>query len=271
MHPFTPQGQFSFEYLPLKVQEQTSKLELYCAELGNFLYELQLKATPAAPEKALKLQASLGTTDVKQATFTNYSRQKTDYACRVDNGEFHCEKTVSAAPGWPAGTPVSMELSYEPSTLGEARGTLHVTSALGGEYVFPLFGSCTAPRPQGPFGVKAGGSTTISFRNVFAQTTTFVCQVRHPSHTLLFPRPSLTLSLCSLFPLTSSLLHPSTLFSLRIKYPLLSQSLLWYQGHTSLTSYSTTHSTIVPIYHSENLYYRMGSITLPPGQLLHFL
>lgn len=46
--------------------------------------------------------------------------------------------------------------------------------------MFPLFGTCVAPKPQGPHIIKAGGTTHIAFRNVFSSTTPFTFQVDNP-------------------------------------------------------------------------------------------
>ena len=96
---------------------------------------------------------------------------------QVESADFHVDKTVAAAPGSTGGTEVALEVTFEPSRLGEQRSVLSVASPLGGEYTFPLFGTCLAPKPQGPFIIKAGGTTHITFRNVFASTTSFVFQV----------------------------------------------------------------------------------------------
>lgn len=103
-----------------------------------------------------------------------------------DNPDFHVDKQVAAAPGSNAGTEVAVEVSFEPSKIGESRGTLTVTSATGGDYTFPLFGTATAPKPQGPFIVKAGSTTNITFRNVFPHTTPFTFQVRSIFNELKF-------------------------------------------------------------------------------------
>jgi hydrocephalus-inducing protein len=99
---------------------------------------------------------------------------------QVDNGDFHVDKTVAAAPGSTGGTEVGLDVSFEPSRLGEQRALLVVSSPVGGEYSFPLFGTCIAPKPQGPFMIKSGSTTTISFRNVFSSTTAFTFQVDNP-------------------------------------------------------------------------------------------
>ena len=66
----------------------------------------------------------------------------------MDNSDFHVDKTVAAAPGSSSGTEVAVEVTYEPSRIGESRGQLTVSSAVGGDYTFPLFGTCITPKPQ---------------------------------------------------------------------------------------------------------------------------
>lgn len=102
----------------------------------------------------------------------------------MDHPDFHVEKTVSAAPtggGSGGGTEVAVEVVYEPSSLGESHATLSVSSAIGGEYTFPLVGCCTPPRPMGPFVVKSGGTVSVPFRNVFPTNTTFLFQLDNPA------------------------------------------------------------------------------------------
>ena len=77
------QGQFNFEYLPLKVGDVQGRIELNCNDLGLYTYDLVLKATPAGPERALYFRAGLGTSQVHVAKFLNFAKQKTDYACLV--------------------------------------------------------------------------------------------------------------------------------------------------------------------------------------------
>ncbi|CAH1779299.1 unnamed protein product [Owenia fusiformis] len=178
--PAESEGNFNIEYLPLKVGETPGRLEFTCNDLGLYSYDLNLKATVAGPERGLYFRTCLGVPQTHVAKFLNFAKQKTDYVCKLDNTDFHVDKTVAAAPGSTSGTEVAVEAVYEPSRLGESRGTLTVQSAVGGEYTFPLFGTCIAPKPQGPFTVKAGGTTSITFRNVFPHTTAFTFQVDNP-------------------------------------------------------------------------------------------
>lgn len=99
----------------------------------------------------------------------------------MDNSDFHADKAVAAAPGSTGGTEIGLDVTFEPSKLGEQRATLTVSSPHGGEYVFPLFGTCVPPKPQGPYVIKAGSTVAIMFRNVFSSTTAFTFQVDNPA------------------------------------------------------------------------------------------
>ena len=77
------QGKCTFEYLPLKVGESTGKLTLQSQELGSYNYELVLKATPPAPERAIHFTTSLGSSQVNPCHFANYARGRTEYICKV--------------------------------------------------------------------------------------------------------------------------------------------------------------------------------------------
>lgn len=98
----------------------------------------------------------------------------------MDNTDFHVEKNITAASASSGGTEVGVEVTYEPSRLGDTRATLTVFSPVGGEYVFPLFGHCSPPKPQGPYSIKAGATTSIPFKNVFSHTTQFTFCVDSP-------------------------------------------------------------------------------------------
>ena len=95
------------------------------------------------------------------------------------------KKDLTAAWASSGGTEVGVEVTYEPSRLGDTRATLTVSLAVGGEYVFPLFGHCSPdtggpPKPQGPYSIKAGATTSIPFKNVFSHTSQFTFCVDSP-------------------------------------------------------------------------------------------
>ena len=77
------QADFTLEYQPLRVGETNTKLDFSNNELGNYFYELNLKATPAGPERALYFRTCLGQSHVQVGKFLNFAKQKTDYSCKV--------------------------------------------------------------------------------------------------------------------------------------------------------------------------------------------
>ncbi|XP_077746033.1 hydrocephalus-inducing protein homolog isoform X4 [Canis aureus] len=119
--PANSEGIFSFEFQPLRAGETFGRLTLHNSDLGYYLYELNLKATPALPEKPIHFQTTLGSGQSIFAKFTNYTRQKTEYYCRTDCQDFHMEKVITAAPGAQGGTEVSVEVYFEPSHLDSVR------------------------------------------------------------------------------------------------------------------------------------------------------
>ncbi|XP_051727085.1 hydrocephalus-inducing protein homolog [Ctenopharyngodon idella] len=174
----------TFEYQPLCEGESAARLVLYAAELGHFFYELQLKSLPAPLEKPLYFRAPLGSKHSVTAKFTNFSRVKTEYICKTDNPNFTVEKNIKVAAGNQTGTDVSVVVHFEPCQVGDIQSKLTISSDFGGEYVFPLYGTCTPPKPQGPLIISLGSSVSISFKNVFQQTTTFSFQVDNPAFTV---------------------------------------------------------------------------------------
>ncbi|XP_029465095.1 hydrocephalus-inducing protein homolog [Rhinatrema bivittatum] len=178
--PACSEGSLAFEYQPLKAGETLGRLVLQNSELGSYQYELILKAMPAKPEKPVYFSTLLGSSQVLSAKFFNYTRQKIEYTCKIDNNDFHVEKIIHAAAGSQGGTEVSVEVTYEPSQLGETRATLFISSPTGGEYSIPLIGSSLPPKPQGPIQIRAGSNTVIPFKNIFPQTVVFSFQVDNP-------------------------------------------------------------------------------------------
>ena len=71
------------EYLPLRVGENEGHMELNCADLGVYSYDLRLKATSAGPERAYYYRSCLGTSQTQAVKFMNFAKQKTDYYCKV--------------------------------------------------------------------------------------------------------------------------------------------------------------------------------------------
>ncbi|XP_051916753.1 hydrocephalus-inducing protein homolog isoform X2 [Hippocampus zosterae] len=182
--PGMSKGALTFDYQPLRVGETTSRLSLFCSDLGYFHYGLLLRALPQPPEKTIQFSASLGSSHSVAVKFLNFSHFKTEYACKTDCPAFLVNKTVAALPGNQTGSQVSVEVCFEPYHLGEVKGQLHLSSGIGGEYVFLLHGVGLPSKTQGPFNIRNGRSISIPFKNVFLQTTVFSFQVDNPCFTV---------------------------------------------------------------------------------------
>ncbi|NXS60518.1 HYDIN protein, partial [Brachypteracias leptosomus] len=179
--PAQSEADLVFEYQPLKMGESTGRLVLQSSDLGSCYYNLHLKATVSRPEKPLYFCTTLGSSQTITTKIMHYARQKTDYLLQTNCPDFQTEKTISVAPASPGGSEVSVEVTYEPCQLGEARTTLELSSPLGEEFSIPLFGLALPPKPQGPFSIKAGGTISIPFKNIFLQPTAFQYMVEHPA------------------------------------------------------------------------------------------
>ncbi|KFQ76081.1 Hydrocephalus-inducing protein, partial [Phaethon lepturus] len=190
--PAQSEADLVFEYQPLKMGESTGHLVLQSSDLGSFYYNLHLKATVSRPEKPLYFCTTLGSSQTITTKIMNYGRQKTDYLLQTNCADFQTEKTISMAAAGPGGAEVSLEVTYEPCQLGEARATLQLSSQLGVEYSIPLFGLALPPKPQGPFPIQAGGTTSIPFKNIFLQPMAFQYRVEHPAFAIRAPE-----SLCA--------------------------------------------------------------------------
>ncbi|KAJ3036631.1 hypothetical protein HDV00_002527 [Rhizophlyctis rosea] len=181
-HSFTvaPKAEQSLpiEFLPLQPRETTTRISLTSPELGLYQYDLRLISTAAGPERSLHFKVGLGGSVTQIFRFLSYAKQKTEYAVRVDHADFVVEKSVSVGSG---GVEVTVDVTYEPSKIGDTRTQLVVSSPTGGDYICPLYGHCIAPRPQGPITVKPGTSTSLPFKNVFGNTATFHFVVDNPA------------------------------------------------------------------------------------------
>jgi len=90
------------------------------------------------------------------------------------------ERNLTVASAGSSGTEATVEVTFEPSHLGDTKANLSITSQAGGDYTIPLVGHCLVPKPQGPYTIKAGLNITIPFKNVFSQPTHFTFTVDNP-------------------------------------------------------------------------------------------
>jgi len=169
-------AEFPIQWRPLLPKETVSQLTLTSAELGTFLYDLQLQALPAGETRTLQFKVALGNPQTLRFRFTAFLKRPETYKCVVGTpgGDFNVEASVAApAAEGTNGTEVFVDVTFEPSKMGESQDTLTISSAEGGEYTCVLKGTALPPRPQGPILIKAGATAQVSFKNVFTANGDF--------------------------------------------------------------------------------------------------
>lgn len=163
-------------YRPVVEEEKDVLLTLSSNELGKFPYTLRLSATAPGPEQALSFTVPLGRRQSQPFKFVHYLQKKAEYSCTFSSkGEagFECDKSIVGHPAGIDGVPVEVEVTFEPTAVGEGfRDTLIVSHPEAGEYTCPLYGRCTEPKPQGPFQMR-NNACSIPFKNVFPRETVF--------------------------------------------------------------------------------------------------
>jgi hydrocephalus-inducing protein len=195
--PANSVAQLEVAYRPLLVSDPTeATLKVESAELGLFEWGLRLAGISTNPERSLAFNVPLGNRETQVFRFTHWLDDKADYKCTFKGAEgkppgaamaFECVASVSAPPAGPSGAEVTVEVHFEPTSMGESiRDTLIVSSATGGDYQCPLVGRCVAPKPQGP--IECGkGSGVVNFKNVFAQEAEFFYSVDNPAFAVAKP------------------------------------------------------------------------------------
>ncbi|KAJ3408149.1 hypothetical protein HDU80_006663 [Chytriomyces hyalinus] len=202
-------GACLFEFLPLQPKEATTRVTVTSSDLGIYQYDLKLAASVAGPERSLHFKVGLGGAQTQTFRFLSFAKTKTEYACKIESPEFTVEKSVVAPSASVGGVEVCVDVTYEPSKLGDIRTQLLLTSSVGGDYVCPLFGHCTTPRPQGPITIKPGSTASVSFKNVYTTPAAFTFVMDNPAFTVkatetIPPKKVITMAIAAVMPATNS-------------------------------------------------------------------
>lgn len=128
--------QIEIKYRPLLVTETASSLTLASAELGDYAYDLKLQGSNAGLERSIAFNVPLGTKETKAFRFMHFHQDKCEYTCKFlgsDKLGFESEPSVVAHSAGPEGIEIEVEITYEPTMIGENfRDTLVVSSPQGG-------------------------------------------------------------------------------------------------------------------------------------------
>ena len=176
------EGTFEIEYRPLVPTASVEKasLSFEIEELGLYKYDLELTAMPPSAAYQLRFECPLGGKQTETFTFKAFNKVGGNFDNIVEKPQFFdVEKQikVDACEDVWEGQDVRLQVSFEPSSIGEVRDVLKVQSKDFGEYSCTLVGVCKPQLPQGPFELADGGTKDIEFRNVFdsAMDFNFVC------------------------------------------------------------------------------------------------
>ncbi|XP_045487724.1 hydrocephalus-inducing protein-like [Pieris rapae] len=159
-------------YSPLVVGESEDFLEVSNNLVGSYIYGVVLKCLPAK-EKCLEFSTPLGTSIPLRLRVQNKTDAKTEFFATVSHPSILLEREYTLSP-FEKG---KFNAIFEPTEMGVQHCKVSFNSAVAGEFVFKIKGTATTPKPQGPFEIKAGGFTMISFKNVFQDTRMFKINV----------------------------------------------------------------------------------------------
>eukprot|EP00929_Paragymnodinium_shiwhaense_P012789 TRINITY_DN120685_c0_g1_i1.p1 TRINITY_DN120685_c0_g1~~TRINITY_DN120685_c0_g1_i1.p1 ORF type:complete len:3365 (+),score=726.60 TRINITY_DN120685_c0_g1_i1:1028-10096(+) len=166
-------------------------LKLTSTELGNYPYTIKYEGKPAGLEKTIVFKAPLGSLDTMQTfRFLHYAKKPAQYTAAVEAapghkgpaGGFIVEtKDIKAAAATDEGVEVNVDIRFQPSSLGEMRALLVLSSPDGGDYKALLVGYAQPPQPQGPIVISKGKPGAVDFVNPFDEAVQFNVQVDNPS------------------------------------------------------------------------------------------
>jgi len=185
-----------------------TNLILKSDDLGDSVYSLTLKGLPSTTQRSMTFKTALGSDIGRAFKFTHYLQKPTTYQCSIERLgaqkvetptgkkqekkkdkkqqellDFSLESNTLQAP--PAesydGIEIQLNVKFEPSTLGESRAVLILSSPEAGEYQCMLYGASTFPQPKGPFKFGAGKAPPIEFKNPFFTAADYDIRIDNPS------------------------------------------------------------------------------------------
>ncbi|KAM0731376.1 Hydrocephalus-inducing protein [Formica fusca] len=165
------------EYHPIHPSEESAiNLDVNCEELGLFPYELRLRAMPAPTEKTTRIVAMLGASATFSLTVSNHAKESAMFVIKVNNECFTTPKDIEV----PALKSASFDVVYEPYDIDNVSATLTATSEIAGEFIFPLVGTYSLPKPQGPYIATPNTPIFIPFKNIFREIKSFELILDNP-------------------------------------------------------------------------------------------
>mmetsp|Transcript_22444 Transcript_22444/g.16939 ORF Transcript_22444/g.16939 Transcript_22444/m.16939 type:complete len:201 (+) Transcript_22444:37-639(+) len=141
----------------------------------------------------MDFKCSLGSDLMQSFKFIHYMKKQTNYVVKIERldqpgtSDFKAEVPQVTAPisDSPKGVEVSVNIRYEPFTIGYSRSLLKLTSPEGLEYTCLLNGESMAPKPQGPIKCVPGAKPSqIDFKNPLNEKCEFTVNFDNPNFSL---------------------------------------------------------------------------------------
>ncbi|KPJ06426.1 Hydrocephalus-inducing protein-like [Papilio machaon] len=155
-------------YAPLVVGETEEYLQVFNPLVGAYMYKVTLICLPAK-EKNLEFTTSIGSSVPLRLRVQNKTDLKTEFNITVSHPSIIIDEKYALGP-FEKG---KVQAWFEPIEIGCQDCRVSLNSPTAGEFVYNIKGIGTKPKPQGPYLVKRGDFTTITFKNVFMDTRTF--------------------------------------------------------------------------------------------------
>jgi hydrocephalus-inducing protein len=179
-------------FRPVLPGEGQASVHLRSEQLGVYPYAVLYNVKPSGLDKTIVFKAPLGLNTIQTFKFMHYSRKATTFTSTIEAAPGHKvaganftlaeakdQKGNLAAAG-EDGLEASIDIRFQPSSLGEVRALLVVSSPEAGDYKALLVGYTQPPQPQGPVTIINGKSGAVDFSNPFDEAVEFSIQVDNP-------------------------------------------------------------------------------------------
>ncbi|CAH2004217.1 unnamed protein product [Acanthoscelides obtectus] len=156
-------------YFPIKVDNSRWNFEVKSDELGMFIYSLNVKANPPLVEKVVRFETELGEKSFASVSLRNNFMVPVELNGKFENPAFLLESSTATLPGEEG----RYVFCFEPFELGITKCKAVLSSPMTGDFIYPLTGECTPPKPKGPYTIRSGGMIAVNFTNPFLETKEF--------------------------------------------------------------------------------------------------
>jgi hydrocephalus-inducing protein len=146
---------------------------------------------------SLHFKVSLGSELVQVFRFTHFVKKQTVYTVKLERTiggpatDFKAEPTsLNAAPADSYnGTELSVNVRFDPNSIGESSAIMSITNPDGVEYTCLLYGHTSAPQPQPITKIANTKTANIEFKNPLSEKCDFTIRFDNPCFSLATKLP----------------------------------------------------------------------------------